>query len=356
MTWFKVDDGFWSHPKTAVLSADAIATWVRAGSYSCQHLTDGFVSPPMLRMLGSVEAADELVDAGLWERVAGGYQFHDWGEYQETSDAVKRRREMARDRQRRSRAAREKKRSESQSSSPRVTRSVTRDTSVSDETAQHWEGSRERGVYGDEHGHSESSQVEDGSGDVVTQHVTRDNTREFSTPDPTVGRVGTTSLPSLQGVANATPNTPVSNATHDRARERETGGRNTGGELVQLQSQRGRYDVAARLNATAHSVEAHAIAREYEREVGGNVPGKVLTDIAQRVDECLASGVPPEQIAHGLAAWHQSPISATSQIPSFIHKAATKSARRGRSKPTDRALDATQIAEQLIREGLTHGS
>ncbi|WP_280246004.1 hypothetical protein [Nocardia abscessus] len=159
-----------------------------------------------------------------------------------------------------------------------------------------------------------------------------------------------------QGNRGTDTRPPVFDVTHDRAPERDTEGADAGGALVPLRPPRGGREVAERLSATAHSAEAHAIAREYERETGGNVPGKVLADIAQRVDECLASGVPPEQIAHGLAAWHQSPISATSQIPGFVHKAAAKTARRGRSKPTDRALDATQIAEQMIREGLTRGN
>jgi hypothetical protein len=149
---------------------------------------------------------------------------------------------------------------------------------------------------------------------------------------------------------------PVFDVTHDRAPERETGEDDAGGALVPLRSPRGGREVAERLNATAHSANAHAIAREYAQHSGNPIPGKVLGDIAQRVDECLASGVPPEQIARGLIAWHESPITATSQIPSFVHKAAAKTARRGRSKPTDRALDATQIAEQMIREGLTHGN
>ncbi|WP_280447840.1 hypothetical protein [Nocardia cyriacigeorgica] len=149
---------------------------------------------------------------------------------------------------------------------------------------------------------------------------------------------------------------PVFDVTHDRAPERETGEDDAGGALVPLRSPRGGREVAERLNATAHSAGAHAIAREYAQHSGNPIPGKVLGDIAQRVDECLASGVPPEQIARGLIAWHDSPITATSQIPGFVHKAAAKTARRGRSKPTDRALDATQIAEQMIREGMTRGN
>lgn len=120
-----------------------------------------------------------------------------------------------------------------------------------------------------------------------------------------------------------------------------------------LRPPRGGREVAERLNATAHSSEAHAIARQYEQSVGSPVPGNVLTDIAQRVDDCLSSGVDVEQIARGLVAWRDSPITATSQIPSFVHKATAKTAQRGRSKPTDRALSAMEIAENLIAGGNT---
>lgn len=107
MTWFKVDDGFWSHPKTSSLRDCAVTLWVRAGSYCCQHLTDGFVPVGSLRLLGNPEAADELVEVGLWKPVVGGWVFHDWQEYQETSEVVRKRRDQARERQRRSREQRE---------------------------------------------------------------------------------------------------------------------------------------------------------------------------------------------------------------------------------------------------------
>lgn len=124
MTWFKVDDGFWSNPKTIQLSAEAVAMWVRAGAYSCQHLTDGVIPVSALRLLGTESAAGELVEAGLWYDHETEYEFHDWSEYQETSDAVRQRREQARDRQRRAREASAQKRRESQGMS-RVTDGVT---------------------------------------------------------------------------------------------------------------------------------------------------------------------------------------------------------------------------------------
>lgn len=110
MAWFKVDDGFWSHPKTVACGTEAIALWVRAGAWSCQQLTDGVVPDYVLPMFqSSTDVADRLVDVGYWRRVEGGYSFHDWGEYQEDSVKVKERRKAARDRMRAARDARSKK-------------------------------------------------------------------------------------------------------------------------------------------------------------------------------------------------------------------------------------------------------
>jgi len=105
VTWFKVDDGFWSHPKTLALTPGAVALWVRAGSYCGKHLTDGFVSKAILPMLqGTDDDAHELVTSGLWKPCEGGWEFHDWCAYQDTREAVERRREAWKDRQRRARS------------------------------------------------------------------------------------------------------------------------------------------------------------------------------------------------------------------------------------------------------------
>jgi hypothetical protein len=101
MTWFRIDDHFWSHPKTLDLSGDAIALWVRAGSYSGCHLTDGFVAESILPMLqGDHDVAGELCRAGLWKKVKGGYAFHQWFDYQDTKDVVEHRRDVWRNQKR----------------------------------------------------------------------------------------------------------------------------------------------------------------------------------------------------------------------------------------------------------------
>lgn len=100
MAWFKVDDGFWSHPKVLTLPASAGWLWLRAGTYSMQHLTDGVVLAPIIQMLGSVEDAEVLVDAGLWIRDGETFVFHDWAKYQPSKDDVESDRERNADRQR----------------------------------------------------------------------------------------------------------------------------------------------------------------------------------------------------------------------------------------------------------------
>ena len=105
-----MDDGFWSHPKTLQLSPTAVALWVRAGSWSCQQLTDGVVPTYTLPMFGADEdSAVELVGVGYWHEVDGGYEFHDWDDYQEASEQVKERRKKNAEKMRRWREAKAEK-------------------------------------------------------------------------------------------------------------------------------------------------------------------------------------------------------------------------------------------------------
>lgn len=99
MSWFKVDDHFWSHPKTAELSDAATALWLRAGSWSAGHLTDGRVPMSMLRMFRARRrSADELVNVGLWTIDGDAFVFHAWHEYQPSKSQVEAKREATRNR------------------------------------------------------------------------------------------------------------------------------------------------------------------------------------------------------------------------------------------------------------------
>lgn len=112
MTWFKVDDSLHSHPKATSASLAALGLWAVAGSWSGNHLTDGFLPDHVILQLsrGSSELADELVVAGLWKRSKGGYRFHQWhtdgdgSKRNPTRKEVEADREAARARMRRIRA------------------------------------------------------------------------------------------------------------------------------------------------------------------------------------------------------------------------------------------------------------
>jgi len=78
------------------VSPCAFSVWTRGLLWSKQHLTDGFVPDAALVIitLGITDALHvtrELVDAGLWERVTGGYTVGQdrWARHQVTSEEVK---------------------------------------------------------------------------------------------------------------------------------------------------------------------------------------------------------------------------------------------------------------------------
>lgn len=95
MTWFKVDDGFYSSRKVLMIPranrAKCLGVWVQAGSWSAKELTDGHVPGYVLDDLGGIpEERDELIRVGLWESDEdGGIIFHNWHLYQPSREQVK---------------------------------------------------------------------------------------------------------------------------------------------------------------------------------------------------------------------------------------------------------------------------
>ena len=93
MSWFKVDDTLPMSPKVLSCPLGAIGLWTICGAWSCQQLTDGFIPRAFVEAIRSNEAsasfASDLLRVGLWEEVEGGYQFHDWAEYQPSAREVK---------------------------------------------------------------------------------------------------------------------------------------------------------------------------------------------------------------------------------------------------------------------------
>lgn len=99
MTWFKVDDQLANHPKARAAGLPAMGLWAVAGAWSSGYLKNGFVpdwyvtSWPQGRKL-----AERLVSANLWTIAEGGWQFHEWEQWQPTREQVEAEREATRKR------------------------------------------------------------------------------------------------------------------------------------------------------------------------------------------------------------------------------------------------------------------
>lgn len=113
MTWVKLDDQFFDHRKVIRAGRDARDLFLVAVAFCSAQLTDGFVAQEDLETLAfkafgpgkdpSV-LAEKLVSVGLWETVPGGWQIHDYHDFNPTAEAVRAERERARERMSRARS------------------------------------------------------------------------------------------------------------------------------------------------------------------------------------------------------------------------------------------------------------
>lgn len=81
MSWVKLDDGFPDHPKTVALSVPAKWAYIEGLCYCARYLTDGLIPEKKAREFGNARVGNELVNAGLWDRIPDGFQVHDYLEY-----------------------------------------------------------------------------------------------------------------------------------------------------------------------------------------------------------------------------------------------------------------------------------
>lgn len=103
MTKFRVSERLHTDTRfrnVAVKAPDALALWLIAGSFSADKLSEGLVKDDELPWLipGAETLAAELVTAGIWKRVKGGYQFVGWLDDNPSKEQVEKDREAARKR------------------------------------------------------------------------------------------------------------------------------------------------------------------------------------------------------------------------------------------------------------------
>jgi len=80
---FCVNSKFASHPAVFEVPLAALGLWVRAGAWSAEYKTAGFLPLQVVRILGETGLGRCLANVGLWEIVGSpdnpdGYQFSDW--------------------------------------------------------------------------------------------------------------------------------------------------------------------------------------------------------------------------------------------------------------------------------------
>src|SRR4051812_14049709 len=98
MSWLKIDDQIATHPKILKAGPTAAWTWICGIAYASNHFTDGFISDAALGHIGIPkhllkQTSSKLLKQGLWDRVKGGFQVHDY--LQHNPSAAERRHVLA---------------------------------------------------------------------------------------------------------------------------------------------------------------------------------------------------------------------------------------------------------------------
>ncbi|MER7726421.1 mucin-2 [Streptomyces sp. NPDC096323] len=116
MSWFRIDDTAYGHPKVLKAKNPAYGLWSRCGSYAAQQLTDGMIPGVVAELYGTAPQVRKLVAAGLWHEhghtcshprcaqpAPGDYYMHDYLDYNPSRANVEQGRDRAADRQKRAR-------------------------------------------------------------------------------------------------------------------------------------------------------------------------------------------------------------------------------------------------------------
>jgi hypothetical protein len=93
VSWTKLDDGFYDHPKVLRAGLEAIGLFCLALSYASRHSTDGALDGPVLDLLarGRADLVTKLVDVGLFDATKTGVVIHDFLIYNPSSREVAKR-------------------------------------------------------------------------------------------------------------------------------------------------------------------------------------------------------------------------------------------------------------------------
>ena len=101
MPWGSLDDSLYDHPKLDLLGSSrlpCVGLWILAVSWSNRYLTDGFIPRTRVEKLhGTVNLAEKLVTAGLFERAGEDYRVHDFLDFNPSAGEIQARRKAMRE-------------------------------------------------------------------------------------------------------------------------------------------------------------------------------------------------------------------------------------------------------------------
>lgn len=102
LPWVRLDTQFPSNPKILALveagKFRAGFVWAASLAYAGAHGTDGFIPTGALPFLHATKNdAKVLADVGLWDPVPGGWEIHDWAEFQPSNAETQERKRRAKE-------------------------------------------------------------------------------------------------------------------------------------------------------------------------------------------------------------------------------------------------------------------
>jgi hypothetical protein len=101
LNWVRLDTQWPHNPKFLILAQDkkwhAITAYMGGLAWAGSQGQDGFIPSYALPMFHATKReASELVEAALWDLTQGGWDIHDWKDYQPTTEEMERRSARAR--------------------------------------------------------------------------------------------------------------------------------------------------------------------------------------------------------------------------------------------------------------------
>lgn len=91
MTWVKLDDQFFTHPKTLAAGKDGTLLYLAGLCWTKQHLTDGLIPKTALRVLAAQVSVDgsrtarRLIASRLWHDEDSHWRINGFHDYQESA-------------------------------------------------------------------------------------------------------------------------------------------------------------------------------------------------------------------------------------------------------------------------------